>query len=157
MQFYLIDRVTEFVPEKSATGIKAVSLSEDIFRDHFPVYPVMPGVLMIEGAAQLSGFLLESSQPRTVEVPVKRALLSKIDKAKFYDMVRPGDRLTISVTILSHMETAALLKAHISVEDKLAARAELTFVLKDIPYPEIHSQREALYRIWTRDLDGQHA
>ncbi len=153
MQFYLIDRVTDVVPGESATGLKAVSLSDDVFRDHFPNYPVMPGVLMLEGAAQLSGFLLEWKQPHAEESLKKRAVLSKIDKAKFYDIVIPGDQMVIQVSLVSHMGTAALLNAKMTVKGKLVARAELTFVLRNVPYPEIHAQREQLYEIWTRHLE----
>ena len=61
MRFFLIDRVTELVAGERARGIKTVSLSDDVLHDHFPDYPIMPGTLILESAAQLGGFLVEMS------------------------------------------------------------------------------------------------
>ena len=63
MRFFLIDRITQWLVGTSAEAVKNVALSEDFFDDHFPRHPVMPGVLILEGMAQLSGLLLEASLP----------------------------------------------------------------------------------------------
>jgi len=64
MRFLLVDSILEWEPGVGATGVKNVSLSEDFFDDHFPLKPIMPGVLIIEGMAQLSGLLLEETMKR---------------------------------------------------------------------------------------------
>src|SRR6478735_1714109 len=80
MRYFLLDQITSFVPNESATGIKNVSLTDQVLHDHFPDYPILPGALIVEAMAQLSGFLLESGDPAAPE----RAILAQIEKAKFH-------------------------------------------------------------------------
>ena len=100
MRFFLIDKITEWTIGASAAGIKNVSLSEDFFNDHFPKYPIMPGVLILEALAQLSGLLLEASVDKASGRKVK-ALLSIIEKAKFRQIAKQGDTLALSAKVLS--------------------------------------------------------
>ncbi len=151
MRFFLIDRVTEIVPAERARGIKAVTLTDEVLHDHFPDYPVLPGALIVEGAAQLAGFLLEATVNRAGEPPL-RALLTQIRDARFYEPCTPGDRLDFTVTIESRLEGAAQVAAEVRVDEKRVARAGLTFVLKRIDSERVHEQRRYLYRLWTRDL-----
>jgi 3-hydroxymyristoyl/3-hydroxydecanoyl-(acyl carrier protein) dehydratase len=106
MRYYLIDKVTEIVPGEHAKGVKCVSLADEVLHDHFPDYPVMPGALIVEGAAQLAGFLLETSFNQAGR-PLLRALMVQIRDAKFYEPVGPGSTLEFSVRLGSRLEAAA--------------------------------------------------
>lgn len=149
MRYFLIDLITELEAGKYVKGIKNVTLSDEVLHDHFPDFPVMPGALIVEAASQLAGFLLEMTfnQP---EKPLRRALLVQIDKAKFYEVAQPGDRLELTVRIDSVIDPAAQVSAQVEVEGKRIVRAQLTFVLKEIDSERIHEQRRYLYKLWTR-------
>lgn len=152
MRYYLIDRVTEIVPGQRARGVKCVSLGDEVLHDHFPDYPVMPGALIVEAAAQLAGFLLETTVNEP-GVPPLRALMVQIRQAKFYELVGPGRCLELEVTIASRLESAAEVVAEVLCGEARVARAELTFVLKRIESERVHEQRRYVYGLWTRDLD----
>ena len=98
MRFFLIDRITTWDVGKSATATKNVALSEDFFDDHFPRHPVMPGVLIIEGMAQLSGLLLEESLKQKFGKDAK-AVLTVLERTKFRRMVHPGETLTYTTRV----------------------------------------------------------
>src|SRR5438552_18124655 len=106
MRYYLVDKVTELVVSERARGVKCVSLTDEILHDHFPDYPMLPGALIVEGAAQLAGFLLEMSFNGDGR-PLVRALLVQILRAKFHEPVGPGDQIEISVKIDSTREESA--------------------------------------------------
>src|ERR1044072_2418920 len=93
MRFYLVDKVLELEPGKSVKGVKCWSMSDEIFNEHFPGFPVVPGVLLVESIAQLLGVLIDASfknvYPDKKEVYV---ILSMIHKAKFREVVVPGDK-----------------------------------------------------------------
>lgn len=152
MRYILIDKVTAIEPKQRIVGIKNVTLSEQMMHDHFPDFPVFPGALIVEAAAQLAGLLLESSFDEGGTEPPARALLVQIDKAKFHGLSGPGDQLVIEVDMLSSLATAARVKATVTVAGKTIAKVTLTFAMKTIDVPAIHEQRRRLYDIWTRDL-----
>ena len=149
MRYYLIDKVTALNVGSSATGVKCVTLTDDVLHDHFPDYPMLPGALIVEAAAQLAGFLLEMTFNRPGE-PVVRALLVQIQRARFHEPVGPGDRLEIVTTIESDRESSAQVGFQATVEGKEAARGTLTFVLRSIDSPRVHEQRRYVYGLWTR-------
>jgi 3-hydroxyacyl-[acyl-carrier-protein] dehydratase len=151
MRYFLIDKVTELHPGERAWGKKCVTLSDEILHDHFPDHPILPGALIVEAMAQLSGFLLEMSLNREGQRP-RRALLVQIEQAKFHDTVGPGDCLNIEAVLDSQLEGAAQIQATAHVEERRVVRARLSFVMKDIPSERVHEQRRALYRLWTRDF-----
>jgi len=109
----LIDRIEECVPGKSARGQKCVTVNEPYFQGHFPGYPVMPGVLVLESLVQLSTFLAVSSG-----LPVPETIRS-LDNVRFKRQVIPGDRLTIETTM--HADGRFDLRA--SVDGELATEA----------------------------------
>ena len=152
MRFFLIDRVTELVAGERARGIKTVSLSDEVLHDHFPDYPIMPGALILESAAQLGGFLVEMSVNKP-GAPLLRAVLVQVDQAKFHEPAGPGDSLDVTVTLDSTLAGAARLRADVRVGERRIASAVLTFVLRSIDSERVHEQRRTLYRIWTRSLD----
>jgi 3-hydroxymyristoyl/3-hydroxydecanoyl-(acyl carrier protein) dehydratase len=149
MRYYLIDKVTELTPGRSAGGVKCVTLTDEILHDHFPGYPMLPGALIVEAAAQLAGFLLEMTFNKGGE-PVLRALLVQIQRAKFYEPVGPGDRLDIETTIDATRETSAQVDFTASLAGIKAAQGTLTFVMRAIDLPAVHEQRRQVYALWTR-------
>lgn len=100
MRFFLIDKITHGEAGTRAAAVKNVALSEDFFDDHFPRRPVMPGVLILEGMAQLSGLLLEASLKARYGKDAK-AVLTVIERTKFRDLVRPGDQLAYHAQVTS--------------------------------------------------------
>lgn len=91
----LVERLTDIVPFESATGYKAVSFNEPYFMGHFPNFPVMPGVLLVEALAQTSGALVMHSLGN--EAGENIVLFMTIEKARFRKPVRPGDMLEMKV------------------------------------------------------------
>ena len=149
MRYLLIDRIEYLEVNKFIRAIKNVALSEDVFHDHFFGYPVMPGALLIESLAQAGTALLEYSVKFK-----KKALLVMVDQAKFRKMVRPGDQLSVSGTIVSINQRSAQMDGEIRITDNLVMNARLTFALDDADrfYP-IKTRRlmETIYDVWLED------
>lgn len=124
----LIDRIMDLEPGKKAIGIKNVSVNEPFFQGHFPDYPVMPGVLIIEAMAQV-GAVAVLSMPGMEN---KLALFAGIDGARFRRQVVPGDILRLEVEIVKIKGPLGKGRGVASVEGKMAAEAELMFALQDI-------------------------
>lgn len=95
--FLMIDRITKMVPNESAVGIKCVTATEPHFLGHFPVRPIMPGVLIIEAMAQTSGVLISHSLGAE-EAENKLVYFMSIDSARFRKPVVPGDVMYVHVT-----------------------------------------------------------
>ena len=151
MRYYLLDKVTALVPGERAAGVKCVTLSDEVLHDHFPDYPMLPGALIVEAAAQLAGFLLEMSF-NGPEKPLVRAMLVQIERAKFYDPVGPGETLRLEARIESTRESSAQVAFEGRVGESTAARGTLTFVLRAIDSARIHDQRRYVYALWTKDF-----
>ena len=124
--FLMIDTIEELEPGVRAVGRKNVTFNEPYFAGHFPGNPVMPGVLILEALAQ-TGAMAILSLP---ENQGKTAYFAGIDKAKFKQMVRPGDTLELETAIIRSKGSVGVGKATATVNGKLAAKAELTFALK---------------------------
>ena len=151
MRYFLLDKVTAFESGKRASGVKCVTLTDDILHDHYPDYPLLPGALLLESMSQLGGFLVELSF-HTDGAPVRRAVLAQIKDAKFHHGCKPGDRILLEAVIESRLEGAARVTAEASVDGERVARSDLTFVLREIDSPRVHEQRRQIYRLWTQDL-----
>mgnify|MGYP004660085493 FL=1 len=123
--FLLIDTIEELEPGRRAVGKKCVTFSEPYFAGHFPGNPVMPGVLIIEALAQ-TGAAAILSLP---ENRGKTAYFAGIDKAKFKQMVRPGEVLTLETQIIRTKGPIGVGEAVATVDGKLVAKAELTFAI----------------------------
>ncbi len=127
--FLLVDRILELDEDGSRmVGLKNVSANEPHFQGHFPGRPIMPGVLIIEAMAQVGAVGL-LKQP---ENQGKLALFAGIEKARFRQMVVPGDQLRIEVKLLGRRGRIGRSEAKAYVGDKLAAEAELVFALTDM-------------------------
>jgi 3-hydroxyacyl-[acyl-carrier-protein] dehydratase len=121
--FLLIDRVVEFERAKRLVAIKNVTVNEPFFQGHFPGYPIMPGVLVIEAMAQAGAIIMMSEIPDREK---KLAVFTGIDKAKFRRQVVPGDQLRIEVEVLAFKTRIGRMEAKAYVGDKLACQAVLT-------------------------------
>ena len=160
MRFILIDKIDRLEPGRSADGHKMIAPDEDYFRDHFPGYPLVPGVLVLESLAQLGGRLVEAS---VREASGRRVLpmLAKFERAKLVRQVRPGDRLDLSVEIVAIGDAAARATGTARVGGKKAATADIMYAMLDLSKAAgqlDETQAKALYawsdRVW-RDLRGE--
>ena len=124
----LIDKVLQIVHDKSAVGVKAVSNSEPFFVGHFPNYPIMPGVLIVEAMAQVGG-LIVTQMP---DLPKGLFVFAGIDGVRFRRPVVPGDQLVIHCELLSlKRKRFGKVKAEATVDGDLACSGELMFSLVD--------------------------
>lgn len=125
--FLLVDRVLEVEEGQRAVGIKNVSANEDFFNGHFPDYPVMPGVLIIEALAQVGAVaMLKKEENRG-----KLAFFAGIDGCRFKGQVKPGDQLRLEVEMTRLRGKIGKGKAVASVDGQTVAEAELMFALAD--------------------------
>ncbi|MBS5794057.1 MAG: 3-hydroxyacyl-ACP dehydratase FabZ [Clostridiales bacterium] len=123
--FLLIDKVIEIEEGKKIVAIKNVTMNEQFFQGHFPVEPVMPGVLIIEAMAQAGACAILSME----EYKGKIAYFGAINNAKFRDKVVPGDTLRLEVELLKLKKVAGIGKGVAYVGDKKVAEAEFTFMI----------------------------
>ncbi|HEY6849208.1 MAG TPA: 3-hydroxyacyl-ACP dehydratase FabZ [Terracidiphilus sp.] len=121
--FLLIDRVVEFEPTKRLVAIKNVTINEPFFQGHFPGYPIMPGVLVVEAMAQAGGMIMMAELP---DRDRKLVVFTGIERAKFRRPVTPGDQLRIEVEVLSMRTRAGRIQGRAMVDGKLACEATLT-------------------------------
>ena len=123
--FLLIDTIEEMEPGVKAVAKKNVTFNEPYFAGHFPGNPVMPGVLIIEALAQVGAVAILGLP----ENKGKTAYFASIDKAKFKQMVVPGDVLMLETKIIKTKGPIGVGEATATVNGKVAAKAELTFAL----------------------------
>lgn len=123
--FLLVDRVLDYQlePTPRLRGLKNVSVNEGFFQGHFPDHPVMPGVLLIEAMAQAAGVLTQLKQ-RAIGRECPLFYLVKVDKARFTQLVRPGDQLILEVEEKRVIRGMAQYKGQVLIDGKMAASAE---------------------------------
>jgi 3-hydroxyacyl-[acyl-carrier-protein] dehydratase len=119
----LLDRVIEMVRGKRVVAIKNVTINEPFFAGHFPGFPIMPGVLIVEAMAQAGAALLFTE---VTDREDKLLVFTGIERARFRRPVVPGDQLRIEVDVLAFRKTAGRLQGKAYVDGKLACEAIVT-------------------------------
>ena len=127
--FLFIERLTNIVPQQSATGYKAVGYNEPFFAGHFPEHPVMPGVLIVEALAQTAGALVIYSMDLATANRV--VYFMTIEKARFRKPVRPGDMLRMEVKALRRRGSVWRFAGEAYVGDMLCAEAEFSAMIQE--------------------------
>lgn len=118
--FLLIDRLMEIERKKRIVALKNVTINEPFFAGHFPNFPIMPGVLIVESIAQAGGALLLTEIPDREN---KLMVFTSIERAKFRRPVVPGDQLRIEVNVINWRPRAVKMEGHVTVDGKLACEA----------------------------------
>ena len=124
--FLLVDRILDIDPKVKATGLKNVTFNEPFFQGHFPDNPIMPGVLIVEAMAQVSGILAFKSGAKGDAV-----YFMSIEKAKFRRPVVPGDQLRFEISILQQRNKVWKFSGQAFVDDKVVAEAEFTAMVTE--------------------------
>ena len=127
--FLLVDRILEYEFEKKLVALKNVSMNEPFFQGHFPDFPVMPGVLIVEALAQAGGLLAIKSSPDLPENKI--FLFSGIEKVRFRRPVYPGDQLYLHVLHQRHRMNLWKMKTEARVDGHQVTEAELTAAMLD--------------------------
>ncbi len=123
----LVDRIEE-MDEERIVGIKNVTTNEPYFMGHFPDFPVMPGVMIVEAMAQVAGVLVLSQIP---DRHTKLVLLASVEEAKFRKPVRPGDQLRIEMKLSKRKATIAKMYGTATVDGAVVAEAGMLCKLVD--------------------------
>jgi 3-hydroxyacyl-[acyl-carrier-protein] dehydratase len=122
MRFTLIDRVVALEPGKNITAVKNLSMAEEYLADHFPGFPVLPGVLMLEAMTQAAAWLVRVSEDFKHSVVV----LKEARNVKYNKFVEPGQTLTVTAELLGRTDQEAKIKAQGEVDGEQAVSARLT-------------------------------
>jgi len=131
--FLLVDRVVKLDSGKSIEAYKNITITEQVFQGHFPGHPIYPGVMIIEGMAQAGGILAFKSMDEAGQNDTKDKVVyfMSIDKAKFRNPIKPGDKLVYKLNVLKHKSNIWVLEGKAYVDDKLTAEAELKAMIVD--------------------------
>ena len=127
--FLLIDKVTNIIIGKSVTGIKSITFNEPFFQGHFPNYPVMPGVFILEAMAQTAACLVAFAD-KSLSIN-SLVFFTGIEKAKFRKPVTPGSTLILKVNILATKKTLYKFSAEAFVDDIVMASSDFSAMLVD--------------------------
>ncbi len=159
VRFILLDKIVLLEPGNRARGFKLIRADEEYFRDHFPGYAVVPGVLVLESMAQLGGRLITASVKAASGREVL-PMLAMANRVKFRQSVRPGDQLDVTAEIMTMSGDRARVEASAEVGGVGVASAEISYVLlgydqnaAGMSPDELAAVREWDARTW-RDLTG---
>jgi 3-hydroxyacyl-[acyl-carrier-protein] dehydratase len=123
--FLLVDRILEFIPNERIRALKNVTVNEPHFQGHFPGYPIMPGVLIVEALAQTAGLLLLSSRPRE-EIRDKLFVFTGLERVKFRRQVVPGDQLELDMNHVKNKMNVWKMDGTAKVGGQLVTEATLS-------------------------------
>lgn len=153
MRFVLIDRVETLEPGRRAVGSKTFAPDEAFFRDHFPGFPVVPGVLVLETMAQLGGRLIQASLGSAAD-PSVLPMLAMIERAQFRRPIRPGERLDVVAEIESLGAVRARVAGSVEVAGAPAASAQIVYVLVSLEHNRVGLPEAAVdeIRAWNRGV-----
>jgi 3-hydroxyacyl-[acyl-carrier-protein] dehydratase len=129
--FLLVDRAEDYRAHQSIVGIKCVTVNEPFFVGHFPDYPVMPGVLIVEALAQTGAVLMSKSMD--VDTKGKTIFFVSLDNCRFRNPVRPGDVLRLNVEVVRARGDLFKFRGKAMVGEKVAAEAEFAAMLVETP------------------------
>jgi len=146
MRFTLIDRIVELEPGVRITAVKGLTMSEEYLADHFPLFPVIPGVLMLEAMTQASAWLVRASE----DFAHSMVVLQEATNVKFGQFLEPGQRLTITAEMLQLGETQTQLKAKGTVDGRTIVGARL--VLAQYNLADTRPEHEATDRAIVEEL-----
>lgn len=124
--FLLVDKIIEIEEGKRVVGIKNVTVNEPFFQGHFPEYPVMPGVLILEALAQTGAIAVLGQE----ETKGKIGFLAGVDKCRFKQQVKPGDQLRLEIEIIRMKGSIGKGKGVATVDGKVACEAEIMFAIQ---------------------------
>ncbi len=127
MRFLLVKKIVSLTPGESIEAEMSLPASEELFQDHFPGFPVVPGVLLTEMMAQAAGKCLNAQR-----LPRGNAMLVEVKSARFRQWVRPDDRIALFANIESNQGDFATARCHAAVGGKKACSAELLFAFRPI-------------------------
>jgi len=151
MRFTLLDRVLEIDPGRSITAVKSVTLSEEYLADHFPCFPVLPGVMMLEAMTQAAAWTIRLGEDFAHSMVVLRSARN----VKYGDFVEPGRTLTVTAEVLSQDETTTKVKATGRVGDRTSLSARLVLERYNLADRRPHGAavdarvRSELRRLWS--------
>lgn len=147
----MVDRVTSMEVGSTIEGIKCWSITDEYFNEHFPGFPVVPGVLVTESMAQLLGTLVEKSyDEKFPDTDGIYAVLTIVHKAKFKKFLIPGDQAIMKAKLNSLDKHSGSGTVKVYVDDKLCSSAELSFGLvprTELPNPKLAEIREEYFNI----------
>jgi 3-hydroxyacyl-[acyl-carrier-protein] dehydratase len=149
MRFSLIDRITELEPGTRIKATKALTMAEEYLADHFPQFPVMPGVLMLEALTQAGAWLVRASEDFAHSIVV----LKQVNHVKYAQFVQPGQTLSVSAELINLGSTEARLKAHGTMGGRLIVGARLTLACYNLADSRPHY--EAIDAAIRKDLRQQ--
>lgn len=132
--FLLVDKIIELEPGKSAVGIKNVTANEPFFQGHFPEYPIMPGVLIVEALAQTAGIAAnaDAANAEGNETEKKLGVFASINDMKFKKQVMPGDTLRLEAEVITAKMGVVKAKVRASVDGKTAAEGTISFAMTKV-------------------------
>jgi 3-hydroxyacyl-[acyl-carrier-protein] dehydratase len=151
MRFSLIDRIVELEPCVRITAAKSLTMTEEYLADHFPHFPVMPGVLMLEALTQASAWLVRVSEDFAHSIVV----LKQANNVKYAQFVEPGQTLTVTAEVLKFDDGEVKMKAYGTVSGRVIVSARLTLACYNLA--DVNPQHEATDVATRRDLRNQFA
>jgi 3-hydroxyacyl-[acyl-carrier-protein] dehydratase len=151
MRFSLIDRIVELEPCVRITAMKTLTMTEEYLADHFPHFPVMPGVLMLEALTQAGAWLVRVSEDFSHSMVV----LKQANNVKYAQFVEPGQTLAVTAEVLKFDEGEVKLKAYGTVSGRIIVSARLTLACYNLA--DTDPEHETTDTATRRDLRGQYA